>query len=98
MSVGNSNEFEEALSSQDAGELSEAWLFLDRIKEKRNNEGRVFQQKLLEKRLKILEAALKICPPDEKIIFFGNQEEINRSIADCQSELSEPGRQMPVQE
>ena len=89
MLVGNLNQFEEALVSRNPWQLYEAWSFLERVERKTKDGSAIFQQKLLEKKLRILRAALEICLPEGKIVFFGNRNKISETITQHQKELSD---------
>ena len=80
MRIGNADDVEVAVLSGDADEIREAWFFYERVESLRAEKSTIFLRQLAAKKLKVLEAALRICPENGSLNFFGSKEKIEREI------------------
>lgn len=90
MSVGNWQGVQRALDSKDPQELWEAWIFYNRVENRKLEKDSGFDPKVLApKRIQILNACLEICLNGDKLVFFGTRAEIKKQIKDYQKEIEE---------
>jgi hypothetical protein len=91
MNIGNASDVEQALRSRNPENFLDALHFFERLEDRRKNESSEIRKHFLAKKLLIWQEALKICPPGEKIKFFGSQKEILKTIAEYEKEISNGG-------